>query len=160
MIKNPPTMWDTWVWYLGWEDSLEEDMATHSRILAWRIPMDRGAWRATFHEVAKSQTQLSNKAQHSIYIYIYEWLYNYFYFLPWCVLFQNLLAEIKGYIKITSHKHLFCNTFRIPFGSIEIDFIYKPSELFLGIHFIYKPLQPFKTRLYNLRFFFKPHSTG
>ena len=32
---------------LGWEDPLEEDMATHSSILAWRIPMDRGAWRAT-----------------------------------------------------------------------------------------------------------------
>ena len=35
-------------------------MATHSSILAWRIPMDRGAWRATVHGVAKSQTRLSN----------------------------------------------------------------------------------------------------
>ena len=33
----------------AWEDPLEEGMATHSRILAWRIPMDRGAWRATVH---------------------------------------------------------------------------------------------------------------
>ena len=32
--------------FLGWEDPLEEDMATHSSILAWRIPMDRGAWHA------------------------------------------------------------------------------------------------------------------
>ena len=31
----------------GWEDPLEEEMATHSSILAWRIPMDRGAWQAT-----------------------------------------------------------------------------------------------------------------
>ena len=38
MIKNPPTMWETWVQSLGWEDSLEEGMATHSSILAWRIP--------------------------------------------------------------------------------------------------------------------------
>ena len=33
---------------LGWEDPLEEGMATHSSILTWRIPMDRGAWRATW----------------------------------------------------------------------------------------------------------------
>ena len=38
--------------------SLEEDMATHSSILAWRIPMHRGAWWATVHRVAKSQTRL------------------------------------------------------------------------------------------------------
>ena len=38
-------------------------MATHSSILAWRIPMDRGAWRATVHGVAKSRTQLSDEAQ-------------------------------------------------------------------------------------------------
>ena len=37
-------------------------MATHSSILAWRITKDRGAWRATVHGVAKSQTQLSNSA--------------------------------------------------------------------------------------------------
>ena len=42
---------------LGWEDPLEESMATHSSLLAWRIPMDRGAWRAIVHRVAKSQTQ-------------------------------------------------------------------------------------------------------
>ena len=36
------------------EDPLDEDMATHSIILAWRIPMDRGAWRATVHRVAES----------------------------------------------------------------------------------------------------------
>ena len=35
---------------LDWEDPLEEGTATHSSILAWRIPMDRGAWRATVYE--------------------------------------------------------------------------------------------------------------
>ena len=49
-----------WVQSLGQEDSLEEGMATHSNILAWRIPMSRGAWWATVHGVAKSQTQLSD----------------------------------------------------------------------------------------------------
>ena len=42
---------------LGWEDPLEEGMATHSSILAWRIPLVRGAWWATVHGVTKSQTQ-------------------------------------------------------------------------------------------------------
>ena len=37
-VKNLPAMWETWVRSLGWEDSLEEGMATHSSILAWRIP--------------------------------------------------------------------------------------------------------------------------
>ena len=55
-IKNPLEMWEIWVRTLDWEDHLEEDMAIHSSILAWRIPMDRGAWQATVHEVAKSQT--------------------------------------------------------------------------------------------------------
>ena len=38
LVKNPPTMWETWVWSLGWEDPLEKGKATHSSILAWRIP--------------------------------------------------------------------------------------------------------------------------
>ena len=40
--------------------SIEEGMATHSSILAWRIPMDRGAWRATVHGLARSRTSLSD----------------------------------------------------------------------------------------------------
>ena len=38
MVKNLPIMWETWVWSLGQEDSLEKGMATHSNILTWRIP--------------------------------------------------------------------------------------------------------------------------
>ena len=38
MVKNPPAMQETWVQSLGWDDSLENGMATHSSILAWRIP--------------------------------------------------------------------------------------------------------------------------
>jgi len=60
MVKNLPTMWKTWVQSLGWEDPLEKGMATHFSILALRIPMDRGAWWATVHRVAKSWTQLSD----------------------------------------------------------------------------------------------------
>ena len=38
LVKNPPVMWETWVQSLGWEDPLEKGTATHSSILAWRIP--------------------------------------------------------------------------------------------------------------------------
>jgi len=54
--KNLPAMPETTVQSLGREDPLEKGMATHSSILAWRIPMDRGAWWATVHEATKSQT--------------------------------------------------------------------------------------------------------
>ena len=60
MGKNWPAMWETWVQSLAWEDPLEEGMATHSSILAWRTSMDKGAWKATVNGVAKSRTQLSN----------------------------------------------------------------------------------------------------
>ena len=53
-------MRETWVQSLGWEDPLEEGVETYSSILVWRIPMDRGAWWARVHGVAKSQTRLSN----------------------------------------------------------------------------------------------------
>ena len=49
-------MLEIWVQSLGWEDLLEEGMATYSNILAWRIPMDRGAWQVTVDRVAKSWT--------------------------------------------------------------------------------------------------------
>ena len=46
-------MQETRIRSLGWEDPLEKGMATHSSSLAWRIPMDRGAWRATVHRVTE-----------------------------------------------------------------------------------------------------------
>ena len=55
MVKNPPAMQETWVQSLSWENPLEEGMATHSSILAWKIPMDRGAWWAIVHDVTKEQ---------------------------------------------------------------------------------------------------------
>ena len=55
---------ETWVRSLGWEDPLEESTTTHSSILFWRIPMDRGAWQATVHGVRKSQTRLRTEDMH------------------------------------------------------------------------------------------------
>ena len=60
LVKNLPEMQETLVQSQGQEDPLEKEMAAHSSILAWRIPMDRGAWRATVREVTKSWTRLSN----------------------------------------------------------------------------------------------------
>ena len=54
MVKNLPAMWETCVPLLGCDDHFEEDMATHSSILAWRIPMDRGARQATVYGAVKS----------------------------------------------------------------------------------------------------------
>ena len=49
-------MQETWVRSLGWEDSLEKEMATHSSYPCLENPMNRGAWQATVHWVAKTQT--------------------------------------------------------------------------------------------------------
>ena len=54
-VKNPSAMQETWLLSLGWENPLEKEMATHSNILAWEIPMNRGAWRATVRGIEKSR---------------------------------------------------------------------------------------------------------
>ena len=54
MVKNLPTIRETWVPSPHWDGPLEEGMATHPNLLAWRIPMDRVAWQAKDHGVAKS----------------------------------------------------------------------------------------------------------
>ena len=58
LVKNLSAVQETWVPSLGWEDPLEEGLAAHSSILAWRMPMDRGVWRATVHGVAESETTM------------------------------------------------------------------------------------------------------
>ena len=67
-VKDLPAMQEIWVQSLDHEDALEEGMATHSHILAWRIPMDRGAWRATVHRVTKSQNDCSDLASNFILV--------------------------------------------------------------------------------------------
>ena len=53
LVKNPPAMRETWVRFLGWEDTLEKQKSTCSSILAWRMPL-------TVHNVVKCQTRLSD----------------------------------------------------------------------------------------------------
>ena len=60
IVKSPPALRETWVRSLGWEDPLQEGMAAHSSILAWRILVDWGAWWPTVRGVTKSWTWLSD----------------------------------------------------------------------------------------------------
>ena len=53
---------------LGQEQPLEKVMATHSSILAWRIPTDRGAWQAIVYRVIKSRTQLKQLSKHAVIV--------------------------------------------------------------------------------------------
>ena len=73
-VKNPPTMWETWVRFLGWEDPLEEGMATHCSILAWRIPKYRGVWQATVHGITKNWAEPSYWAQYTEFLGHPRWL--------------------------------------------------------------------------------------
>ena len=68
-------MQETQVQYLGWEAPLEKEMATHSSILALGNPMDRTAWWAAVHGVAKGLTQLSNESFTTLGMHMVEvWL--------------------------------------------------------------------------------------
>ena len=60
MGKNLPAKQETWVWSWGHEAPLEKEVATHSSILAWENPMDRGAWKAAVHAVADGRTRLND----------------------------------------------------------------------------------------------------
>ena len=57
LVKNPATMQETWVWSLGWEDPFEKGMATHSSIIAWRIPWTEEPSRLQSME-SQSRTRL------------------------------------------------------------------------------------------------------
>ena len=77
LVKNLPTVQEAWVRSLGWEDPLEEGMATYSCILAWRIPMDREAWRAPVHGDHKESDTNEQRSTHIntyMYVYVYYWL--------------------------------------------------------------------------------------
>ena len=60
LVKNPPAMQETWVRSLGWKDPLREEMATHSSILAWKIPWTEKPGKLQSYGVTKSWTWLSD----------------------------------------------------------------------------------------------------
>ena len=75
VAQNLPAMWETWVWSLGGEDPLEKGMATHSSILAWRIPWTEEPGRIQCIGWQKSWTWLSN-----------SFTFSYVFRLPWWVI--------------------------------------------------------------------------
>ena len=89
LVKNTPASVgdiEMWVWSLGQEIPdllLEEGMATHSSILAWKIPMDRGARWATVHSIAKNWTWLKQLILHGELSYeLVEVSYDFNSFFP------------------------------------------------------------------------------
>ena len=90
LVNNLPTIHETRIWSLGWEDSLEEGMATHSSILNWRIPVDRGAWRVTVHVVSKSQTWPKWLSTYTGTCVIYILFFRFFSLLGYCKLLSTV----------------------------------------------------------------------
>ena len=84
-------MQETWVQSLSREDPLEEGMATHSSILAWRIPMDRGAWWTTVHKITKSGTGLSDFTHTHTHTHIYIYIHILFHILFHYGLSQDII---------------------------------------------------------------------
>ena len=82
LVKNLPAMWETWVRSLGWEDPLEKGKATHSSILAWRIP-----W-TVLHGVATSRTRLSD------FHFSLTFTYFFYFFHQSCIMFiQYIICD-------------------------------------------------------------------
>ena len=65
MVKNLPAMRETWVRSMGWENPLEKLMATHSSILAWRVPMDRGAWYQGYSPWGHKESDMTEMTKHT-----------------------------------------------------------------------------------------------
>ena len=61
LVKTLPAMQETQIRFLGWEDPLEKEVATHSSILAYKMPVDRGAWQAIVHGVTRVRHDLATK---------------------------------------------------------------------------------------------------
>ena len=66
LVKNPPAIWETWVRSLGWEDALEKGKATHSSILAWRIP-----WAIIYRLWGRKELDTTDRLLHT-YIHYNE----------------------------------------------------------------------------------------
>ena len=89
-------MWEIWVRSLGWEDPLEKGLATHSNILAWKIPMDRGAWQSMGLGTTKQLSTTQHSATREVLAYFFLKVYLFIYLaalglsgvildLCWCV---------------------------------------------------------------------------
>ena len=92
LVKNLPAMWETWVWYLGWEDPPEKGKATHCSILAWRIPWT--AWSCKESDVTE---WLSLHFHTGIYMYLLKWnadTWKLFFYANWVWLVRRKRLEL------------------------------------------------------------------
>ena len=110
-VKNLPAMRETQVQSLGQEDPLEKGMATHSSILAWRIPLERGAWWDTVHGVAESDTtdiQLNSMGKTKMEKYRERWGYMLSDLeIPWGSRFLRVFScTISGFVVRTESQNI------------------------------------------------------
>ena len=77
LVKNLPATQETWVWSLGWEDPLEKEMATHSSILAWRIPWteDSGGLSSPWVRKSRLSDETTNITATTLNIFLSSWKY-------------------------------------------------------------------------------------
>ena len=134
-----------WVQSLGWEDPLEEDMATHSRTHAWRIPMDRGAWWATVHSVSKNWTWLKWLGMHCLctvsWTELYRWVVSSWLCCvewSWCKEWHIFYfpAKIKNLLVVSQQ------------NASHLSLVYAPMWFLIGSFYSAHSLQ---TYLYALR---------
>ena len=127
-VKNPPTVQETWVQSPGWKDPLEEGKATHSGILAWRIPMDRGAWQSTGHKEL-DMTEWLTTAQHADFEFISDFSLSSF---PICCL-QVMTLSRYGQESSSRSRFLLCYTlcFISELSSVDFKFPGIGLEIFL-----------------------------
>ena len=110
MVKNLPSVWETWVRSLDWEDPLEEDMATHSSILAKRMPTDRGAWQTPWGCKDLDTTEQLSILGYEFETFLLELLLLYpadfglfcFHFLCLHVFFHFFFSFFKGSLIISN----------------------------------------------------------
>ena len=110
-VKNMPAIWEPCIWSLGWEDLLEEGMATHSSILAWRISMDRGSRWPTYSPLGHKESNTTQRLStaHSTFpnllfspllgrcdMFPWSW------FFPWCT-WDIFIANFLFIVPILFH---------------------------------------------------------
>ena len=76
LVKNLSAMWETWVRSLSWEDSLEKGKATHSSILAWRIPWTVEAWACKESDTTERLSVSLSPYPSYFYFFLYNTIYD------------------------------------------------------------------------------------
>ena len=111
MVKNLPAMQKTWVWFLGWENPLEKGMATHSSILAWRIPwteesgrLQSMGWQRVRHDSAINTFHIPQPLLHVLLIFQTS-SFQYFWLNIYRIHLQNMYLSIY-YIDTCMIQHL------------------------------------------------------